>query len=393
MNSYIPADSLFPTDRPVSLEAMIGRHGEATTLAGELCNGLNRFLAGPRRTGKTSLCRAAVSIAKTQGFYAAEVDLFEVVDLASLAERIIDGAIANRAGLARARRGVVRAGQKVASAVSLTAVAKVKADIGEELSFALETGWRRQNPLDALRRSIEVAQRLCVVDDNRLIVFIDEFQELAGPRHPFGDPDATTKALRSALSKADRITTLFAGSVEHMMRDHFNVTDRAFYRWGGWHSLEPIEEATWLAGLTGRYEMARFTLTPEAGTRLVALGEQHPRATMLLAKQAYLAAITAGSTLVTSVAVEEALGTALAADRPFHDGVVEDLRRSGRNVLDTAERIARGDPPYQDRKAASAAQRAIRDLEARGLLIKTAPTGRGGWRIADPLLRRYLAWR
>ncbi len=47
-----------------------------------------------------------------------------------------------------------------------------------------------------------------------LILFIDEFQELAGPRQPFGDPDAR----------------------------------------GGWHALKPIDEATWLGGLAARFE-------------------------------------------------------------------------------------------------------------------------------------------
>ncbi len=124
------------------------------------------------------------------------------------------------------------------------------------------------------------------------------------------------------------------------MRDLFNTTSRAFYRWGGWHSLDAIDEETWRVGLAERFEMAGFDLTPPAGVRLVALGEGHPRATMLLAKQAYLAVITAGTTSVGEIAVEQALDAALAAERPYHDQVVEDLRRTGRHVLDTAERVA-----------------------------------------------------
>lgn len=384
---------MFPTDRPVPIDAMIGRRDEVASLADELRHGLNRLVAGPRRTGKTSVCQAAVAAAKAAGEYSASIDLFEVIDLASMAEKLLDEVVANRSAPARARRRAVKAGRTVDAAAALTPVARLKADIGGDLSIALEAGWRHQNPLEALRRAVEVAQRICVVDDKRLILFIDEFQELAGPRQPFGEPDKTTKVLRAALSKADRITTLFAGSVEHMMRDLFNTTSRAFYRWGGWHSLDAIDEETWRVGLAERFEMAGFDLTPPAGVRLVALGEGHPRATMLLAKQAYLAVITAGTTSVGEIAVEQALDAALAAERPYHDQVVEDLRRTGRHVLDTAERIARGEPPYRDRKAASVAQRAIRELESRGLLVKTAPTGRGGWRIVDPLLRRHLAWR
>ena len=53
-----------------------------------------------------------------------------------------------------------------------------------------------------------------------LILFIDEFQELAGRRQPFGEPDAR----------------------------------------GGWHALKPIDEANWLCWLAARFETVGFAL-------------------------------------------------------------------------------------------------------------------------------------
>jgi hypothetical protein len=372
---------------------MIGRGEEAAELAHELANGLNRMMAGPRRMGKTTLCRAALDVLRNEDYYVAEVDLFAVSDLAQMAERLIDAVTANRPVLQRARHAAARGGRKVASAVSLTPVARLRVELGDELSMALEPSWRRREPMAALERALRLAQRVCEVDDKRLIVLIDEFQELAAPHQPFGDPDRVTKMMRSTLQDCDRLTTIFAGSVEHMMRDLFGPEHRAFHRWGGWHELWTIEPEAWRDGLMKRFDAHRIRISPEIAGQLADLGEGHARATMLIAKQAYLAAITAGEGTVKAETVVVALDMALAADAPFHDVIVEDLRQAGRHVLGIAEHIARGEPPYQDRSRPTAAQRAIQVLDRKGLVEKTSPTGRGGWRIIDPLLRRYLVKR
>ncbi len=390
---YTPADEVFPTDRPLPAKEMIGRGDEAFDLARELSNGMNRLIAGPRRMGKTTLCRAALDLVRAEGQYVASLDLFEFTEPARLAEALVDRVIANRSGTARAKHAVAKGGRRVASMAALTPVARMKADLGEEFSLALEPALRKRDPVGALGNAFRAAQRVCEIDNQRLVILIDEFQELGAPRNPFGDPERVTKAMRAALQDCDRITTLFTGSLEHMMRDLFGPAQRAFYRWGGWHELWPIDAATWRAGILDRYLANGLRPADGAVERIVDLGEGHVRSTMLIAKQAYLTAITLGEPTISPTVAEVALEMAMAADAPFHDAVVEDLRSGGREVLVTAERVARGEPPYKDRSRASTAQRALRVLGKKGVADKTAPAGRGGWRIIDPLLRRYLARR
>jgi hypothetical protein len=44
------------------------------------------------------------------------------------------------------------------------------------------------------------------------------------------------------LHDSPRVTCLFAGSVEHLMRDMFSNERRALYQFGGFHELSPISE-------------------------------------------------------------------------------------------------------------------------------------------------------
>src|SRR3954454_23912059 len=67
---------LFPTDEPIAADAMIGRADDVDAMAQALLGGANLVVAGPRRTGKTSVCDAAMAICAREHCYTASVDLF-----------------------------------------------------------------------------------------------------------------------------------------------------------------------------------------------------------------------------------------------------------------------------------------------------------------------------
>lgn len=392
MVRYAPADTVFPTDRPLSRQAMVGRADEVGELTAAISNGMNQIVVGPRRMGKTTLCRAVLDAAKDEGQYAAQLDLFGIPSLSVVADRLVDAAIGNRSAWLRARHALKKGGRSVASAATLKAVGELRDGVGDGLALALEPGYITKEPLAAFEKALQMCQRVAELDDRRLVLFIDEFQEMGGPHAPFGNPDQVTKLMRAVLQQCDRVTTLFAGSLEHMMRDLFAPAHRAFYQWGAWHALRPIETSEWLEGLEERFGAQGLSLTRDAAQHLLELSEGHVRVTMLLAKQAYLATILAGDNQVARVAVATALEMAMAADAPSHETSVGELRGLGRHVLDVAERVARGEPPYAGRPARST-QRAIDTLASKGLIQKLGSHSRGGWRMIDPLLRRYLAER
>ena len=76
---------LFPTDVPIPASQLIGRGDDVRDLATALVNGTSLIMAGPRRTGKTSVCEAALGRAERGGCYPARLDLFRISDAAELA--------------------------------------------------------------------------------------------------------------------------------------------------------------------------------------------------------------------------------------------------------------------------------------------------------------------
>jgi len=118
------------------------------------------------------------------------------------------------------------------------------------------------------------------------------------PCHANGMREAT--AVAEWTPGLDRVTCLFAGSVEHLMRDLFTPRQRAFYQFGGFHALAPIDVEDWRVGLVDRFAEDGCTVTPDALARLIELGEGHPRATMLVAQQTHDAAIADGTHVVDS---------------------------------------------------------------------------------------------
>ena len=234
---------------------------------------------------------------------------------------------------------------------------------------------------------LELPQRVAAADDRQLVLFIDEFQEIAGDRAPYGDADALTKQMRAVLQDSDRVTCLFAGSLEHLMRDLCTPRQRAFYQFGGFHALGPIDVEDWRVGLVDRFAEDGCTVTPDALARLIELGEGHPRAVMLVAQQTHDVAIAEGTRLVDSGLVAAGMASAMAADRVTHELVTERVRSLGRHALVVVRRVAQGQPAYPGLEAKTVS-RAVNALRDAGLVEQH---GRGDWRVTDPLLRRYLA--
>jgi uncharacterized protein len=381
------SSDLFPTDRPIPAEEMIGRDVDVREIAATLGGGASVVLAGPRRTGKTSVCDAALGRLARQGLYTVAVDLFRIAGAAELAEALTAATIANRSPLRRVLHQTRRAGRLVADALHTSAVLKSKAQLGEELEIAFAPGLAARDPDRYLDYALALPGRIAAADGKEVVVFFDEFQEIGGPQHPYGDPDRLTKRMRAVFQRAHGVSYLFAGSVEHMMRDLFTPSRRALHQFGGFYDLRPIDRSAWLEGLAERFRSDGCTVAEGALDRMIEYGEGHPRTTMLIAQKSHLTTVELEIRDVDLTTVEQGLLAALRAERAGHEQTVERIRRLHRLGLVVAERIAHGESVYPQlpRGTVRRALEALRDAA----LIESR--GRADWRFTSPLLRRYLA--
>jgi uncharacterized protein len=382
----VGSGELFPTDEPVSGGALIGRADDVDAIATSLMGSVNVVLAGPRRVGKTSVARAAVEVCRRAGAYTVAVDLFKQPDAVQLAESLTVAALANRPKarqlLSRARQAPARARQVAA----MTATVRLRQELGDAVELAFSPALGEVPPERALRDALELLERIAQADGKRLVLFLDEFQELASPRKPYGHPDAATRQLRAVLQDSPSVTVLFAGSIEHVMRDLFGPAERALSQFGGFYELPPIAAEDWAVGIPARLKLDACAIDDDALAQLVERGEGHPRATMLIAQQAHYVATLEPTRRIDVAHVGAGAERAMIADRLKHEQTLAHIRTLGRHAQRLVERVALGTKLYQG-LAPDVANQTLRALRDAGIIEHH---GRGEWQIFDPLLRRYL---
>jgi hypothetical protein len=381
------SSDLFPTDQPIPASQMIGRELDVREIASSLAGGASVIVAGPRRTGKTSVCDAAVGRLARRGFYTISVDLFRIANAAELAEALVAATIANRSALRRVLHQTRRAGRFVADAVHTSAVVKSKTQLGEELEIAFSPGLAARDPERYLDYALALPGRIAAADRKEAVVFFDEFQEVAGAQQPYGDADRLTKRMRAIFQRSTGVSYLFAGSIEHLMRDLFTPAHRALHQFGGFHALRPIDAAAWAGGLTERFGADDCTIDDGALTRLIEYGELQPRTTMLIAQKTHQTAVELDTREIDLAVIEQGLLGALRADRVANEQTVERIRSMHKLALTISERLARGQPVYPG-LSRGAVRRALETLRDAALIESR---GRGDWQFTNPLLRRYLA--
>jgi hypothetical protein len=389
-------DTLFPTDEPVSPDQLIGRADDVATVAASLQAGANVVIAAPRRTGKTTVCDAAMEKLKAEGFYVAAVDLWGVADASELSEAIVAQTIANRGPIRRMLHQVKAAGRSALSNVGLqTTIKAMQGDLGDDVEIAWKPGLAAKDPQRYFDYAIKLPQRVATQDDRRLVLFFDEFQNIKDYEETGRDKDehALQKRMRAVFQRSKNVSFLFAGSMEHMMKDIFAPTERPFSQFGGFHELQPITADAWRVGVRERLAKDSRTIDDVALDRLIELGELHPRATMLIAQQADIAARIGGTRQITPALVETGHVLARQRDRGKHEQTVDRIRKLGgkktsRKALQMARLISRGEPLYPGVTIPTDVQRAVRALHDAGI-IESRSKGQG-WIIIDPLLRNYL---
>jgi uncharacterized protein len=378
---------LFPTDSPIPAGQLIGRRDDLREITTRLEAGTHLILAGARRTGKTSVCEAALARAARRGAYTAKVDLFRVSDAGELAEALASAVIANRSTAHRALRRARSAGRAALSAAQGRAVLKMVGELGEGVELALTPGLAAQDPERALDLALELPERVARADGKRMILFFDEFQELASARRPYGDPDAVTNRMRAVFQRTEAVSYLFAGSIEHVMRDLFAPSRRAFSGFGSFYTLRPIDPEEWRAGLADRFAADGCEVARAALERIVILGGGHPRATMRIAQQTHLVSLELDTREIDLELVQLGFERAIEGDRPTMEQIVERIRLLHKQGLLVARTVAAGQP-LPRRIQPGARDRVLKLLRDAGILEHES---RGQWRVIDPLLRHYLA--
>ena len=118
---------------------------------------------------------------------------------------------------------------------------------------------------------LELPEKIAVAKGLRIIVCIDEFQQLANiPQYP----DMEGK-MRSVWQQQHNVSYCFYGSKRHMMTEIFNDSSKPFYRFGQVIWLKKIEERYWVEFIVNAFERTGKSITTDLAKRICDVTKCH----------------------------------------------------------------------------------------------------------------------
>jgi AAA+ ATPase superfamily predicted ATPase len=233
---------VFRASAPVTAEGFYDRGRELRIVLdafAALAQGAPRWLAivGPRKVGKTSLLLEA-SRQAPEGIDVAVVDVFERVPLdldvfRLIIARTLDAILAEEAGASLSRQ-LHDPARFRALLHGVPPLARVDAALRTELDQLVD----RNASAETIRRWLDLPEELCQALDRRVVIAIDEVQELATLGSRAFDP---FPLMRAVWQRHERCAYVISGSAPSVLRDLVTTKHSPFFQHFHLFDLGPFE--------------------------------------------------------------------------------------------------------------------------------------------------------
>ena len=359
-------------------EAFTDREAELAALTSDLLNGQNVALIAPRRYGKSSLVKAALSRVLADGVLVVEVDLMTTPTkerfAAKLAKSIHDDVASS----------LMKAKEAVRFVQSLRVVPTVSFDLDGSVRFSFSAS-RGSEDIDAtIERLLELPAELAAERGRQLAMFFDEFQEVTSL-------DTHLPALmRSIFQRQRNVAHLYAGSKRDMMLTLFTDRNEPFFRSAKTMEIGTIPIPLFATFIKAQFDRTNRGVSGEAVDRLLAVTNGHPHATQELAF-ALWDEVPEGFT-ATVADFEAALAAVLRSENARFTLIWENATQPQKVLLqafaaEPGRPFSNGYRLAHDLPPVSGVQRALRPLLA-DELVRKRPDGL--YELAEPFLREWV---
>ena len=362
----------------VADESFTDRDAELAQLKTDIRNGQNVAVIAPRRYGKSSLVRAALSGLIAEGVLVVEVDLMTAPTKARLAGKLAKAINDDIAPVVFKAREHLRIFQ------SLRVAPVVTVDSDGLFSFSFSASREEADIDDTLEHLFELPATIAADTGKEVVVYFDEFQEIT-------EIDPQLPALmRSVFQKQQHVSHVYAGSKRHMMHRLFNDENEPFFRSAKTMELGRIPEPLFEEFIRARFERTGRAAPDSVIERLVAITRGHPYATQELAYALWDEAPQGWP--ASHDDLDDALKAVLRAENAHFTLVWERATKTQKLLLQALANET-GRPfsaTYRDRHglpSTSHIQRALKPLVEAELIAKEAE---GDYDFAEPFLREWI---
>lgn len=248
----------------VDKENFVNRVEERKQLKELLGSGINVMLISPRRWGKSSLVKVAMDelMHEDKQVRVCYIDAFSIKTESEFYRTFAREVIACAASTLEKRLEDVGHFLKAVSP-SIT----LKSTPADTMSFDLKFKLEERDVMEIL----ELPEKIAIAKSIRVIVCIDEFQQLA--QLP-GYRDLEGK-MRSVWQKQQQVSYCFYGSKRHMMLDIFNNSSNPFYRFGQVLFLQKIKKEEWVPFIVNAFKRTNKEISKEQAEQLCDIVKCH----------------------------------------------------------------------------------------------------------------------
>ncbi len=354
----------------VSRAAFNNRRKELARLKANMAGGINTILISPRRWGKSSLVeQAAIELrAERRNTRVAVLDMFTCGTFEEFLENYA------RAVLAATSTGWE---EQVRHAKTFFKAIIPKISIGTELEGQVDIGFDWKEARKHAGDILDMAERIAAAKKLRLVVCIDEFQDLKDWR----DDLRMQKLMRAHWQRHKHVTYVLYGSKRHMMADLFDSSGRPFYRFGDLMWLQRIGIEHWTPFIVERFKSTGKVIPADLATTLAATMKCHSWYVQQMAHFTW--EITRRK--AEHEGLERALELLLDANTPFYQLTCEQLSLTAINLLKAIAsgetKLTSADVMHEHRLGTPRnVQKAREGLEAKDIVERTPQ----GWAFLDP---------
>lgn len=240
----------------VSGQNFTDRKSETVRLVANFTHGINTILISPRRLGKTSLVKKAISGVDSNEEIPVFLDIYDCRDEYDFYERLSTSVLkTTSSSVDSLMSNISEFIGRIAPKIS------VSPDGGlSDYSFSLGISPKDLSPEEILDLPEKVAKK----KNKHLIICIDEFQQIG----EFPDSIGVQKKMRGIWQHQENVTYCFFGSKKHMMEKIFADRSMPFYQFGEMIHLGKIGTADWVEYISRQFSEGGKKISPELAARL-----------------------------------------------------------------------------------------------------------------------------
>jgi hypothetical protein len=315
----------------VPAAAFVDRVLELDRLVGDLAAGQKVFLISPRRYGKSSLIRHALTAMSRRGALTVDVTVSSFSSYIAFLEGYARALVAAETTGDRARgwlREAIRSARAEVRYETGTGVLRSSGKDTRPLFSVSFPAVRSEREISRLAQDVfALPARLAETRRRKVVVALDEFQAIGG-----FDGGSVEHAMRAAVQHQRDVGYVFAGSEPSLM-ERMLGPKRPFYKAGPVIRLEKIPPDEFAAFIDARFSRSGIRTEAGLGAAIVELAGNLPYDVQRLAHETWDEVRSAGKRRATLDDLHHALRRLLAEQQMMFEALWQRLTLPQRSAL------------------------------------------------------------